>query len=137
MKNSTTHKLFIEAAKALQNDPVYLELEEARKANDANTELTKLIDEFETARASFSQLMSSGGEPDKDAIAAANMQVRGLYHEIMETESMKRYNEAKEQLDLLVSYIQASINAAVQGQDPETAELPESCGHDCSSCAGC
>ncbi len=132
----TTLEMFIEAAKALQKDPVYLKLEEVRVANEANEDLVKKVDSFNAARGELTALMS-GNEADKSKIAEINNTVRSLYTEIMEDEGMVKYNEAKEELDVLLTYIQATINAAVSGEDPATAEPPEACGGSCSSCSGC
>ncbi len=133
-----TINAFIEAAKTLQKDPIYIELEQARTENDKNEQLKKLIEEFDTARSEFGKLMSSGAEPDKARVDAMNMQVRGLYQEIMSSEGMTRYNEAKEKMDYVISHVQAIINAAMMGEDPATAQPEESsCGGSCSTCSGC
>ncbi len=132
----TTLEKFIEAAKELQKDPVYLRIEEIRDANEKNEELTKKVDAFNTAREELTAAMSTN-EPDREKIAELNNSVRSLYTEIMENEGMVKYNEAKGELDELLTYIQAVINAAVNGEDPETAEPPEACGGSCSSCSGC
>ncbi len=133
----TTLEMFIDAAKALQKDPIYLNVEELRIANDNDAELVKKIDDFNTSRGELTSMMSDG-EPDRERMAELNNSVRALYTEIMETEGMVKYSEAKEGLDKLVAHIQAVLGAALAGEDPETAEPSmESCGGSCSSCSGC
>ncbi len=132
----TTLEMFIEAAKALQKDPIYLQLDTIRNENEADEELVQKVNSFNAARAELTSMMSDK-EPDREKIAELNSSVRNLYTEIMENKGMVSYNEAKEELDVLLTHIQAVINAAVSGEDPATAEPPESCGGSCSSCSGC
>ncbi len=133
----TTLEMFIEAAKALQKDPIYLNVEKLRVANDENPQLVAKIDEFNSLRGELTGMMSSG-EPDRDKVAELNNKVRELYTEIMETQGMVKYSEAKEELDDLVAHIQAVLDAALAGEDPASAEpAPAGCGGSCSSCSGC
>ncbi len=132
----TTLEMFIEAAKALQSDPAYLKLDSIREANEKDENLVKLVDEFNSKRAELTSAMSTP-DPDKASIAELNSSVRNLYTEIMENDGMVKYNEAQVELDELVKHIQAVLTAAINGQDPATAEPPAECGGSCSSCSGC
>ena len=105
--------LFKRAAMALQTDPRYLALDQARKANDKDEELQNLIAEL-------------------------NTKVNDLYGKIMADEGMTAYNEAKRDCENLVNYIDAIINTAMNGGDPMTVQEPsESCTGSCSTCGGC
>ena len=55
----------------------------------------------------------------------------------MNNESMQAYNEAKNEMDSLMQYINAILTTAVNGGDPMTVEEPSSCSGDCSGCSGC
>ena len=100
--------LFKRAAMALQTDPRYLVLDQARKANDKDEELQNMIGEFD------------------------------LYGKIMADEGMVAYNEAKRDCENLVNYIDAIINTAMNGGDPMTVQEPStSCTGSCSTCGGC
>ncbi len=133
----TTLEMFIEAAKALQKDPVYLRLDTIRNENEADEALVNSVNKFNAARAELTAMMSGGEPDDKAKIADLNNSVRNLYTEIMENKGMVAYNEAKEELDVLLTHVQAVINAAVSGEDPATAEPPVDCAGSCSSCSGC
>ena len=105
--------LFKRAAMALQTDPRYLALDQARKLNDRDEELQNMIGEFNLAR-------------------------MDLNNKIMADEGMTAYNEAKKDCENLVNYIDAIINTAMNGGDPMTVQEPSaSCTGSCSTCGGC
>ena len=120
----------------LQKDQRYLVLENARRMNDADEELQQQIGEFNLARIDLNNEIS---KPEKDAerIAELNDKVRKIYGDIMSNESMVAYNEAKNEVDQLMQYINAILVTAVNGGDPMTVEEPSSCGGDCAGCSGC
>ena len=107
--------LFKRAAMALQTDPRYLALDQARKANDKDEELQNLIGEFNLARMDLNNEISKSERSD-ERIAELNTKVNDLYGKIMADEGMTAYN----------------------GGDPMTVQEPsESCTGSCSTCGGC
>ena len=120
----------------LQKDQRYLVLENARRMNDADEELQQQIGEFNLARIDLNN-ETSKPEKDADRIAELNDKVRKIYGDIMSNESMVAYNEAKNEVDQLMQYINAILVTAVNGGDPMTVEEPSSCGGDCAGCSGC
>ncbi len=129
--------LFKRAAMALQTDSRYLALDQARKMNDRDEELQSMIGEFNLARMDLNNEL---GKADRDdaRIAELNEKVNSLYGRIMNDEGMLAYNEAKQECEALVNYIDAIINTAMNGGDPMTVEQPQSaCTGSCSSCGGC
>ena len=112
--------LFKRAAMALQTDPRYLALDQARKANDKDEELMDLNNEI------------SKSERSDERIAELNTKVNDLYGKIMADEGMTAYNEAKRDCENLVNYIDAIINTAMNGGDPMTVQEPSE-----STCGGC
>ncbi len=120
----------------LQKDQRYLVLENARQMNDADEELQQQIGEFNLARIDLNNEISKP-EKDADRIAELNDKVRKIYGDIMSNESMVAYNEAKNEVDQLMQYINAILVTAVNGGDPMTVEEPSSCGGDCAGCSGC
>ena len=120
----------------LQKDQRYLVLENARRMNDADEELQQQIGEFNLARIDLNNEISKP-EKDADRIAELNDKVRKIYGDIMSNESMVAYNEAKNEVDQLMQYINAILVTAVNGGDPMTVEDPSSCGGDCAGCSGC
>ena len=114
--------LFKRAAMALQTDPRYLALDQARKANDKDEELQNLIGEFNLARMDLNNEISKSERSD-ERIAELNTKVNDLYGKIMADEGMTAYNEAKRDCENLVNYIDAIINTAMNGGDPMTVQL--------------
>lgn len=130
--------MFKEAAVQLQKEMEYQALRSACDANDNNEALQKLIGDFNLARLDLNAELSKEDDKDQEKIAALNAQVNTLYNEVMATESMKTYNEAKTEMENVMSYINAILNTAVNGGDPMTTEMPQQgCSGSCSSCAGC
>ena len=111
--------LFKRAAMALQTDPRYVILDQARKANDKDEELQNLIGEFNLARMDLNNEIGKN-ERDDARIAELNEKVNSLYGQIMGNEGMVAYNEAKRECENLVNYIDAIINTAMNGGDPMT-----------------
>ena len=129
-------ELFKRAAVALQTDPRYLALEQARKMNDSDEELQNMIGEFNLARMDLNNEITKE-ERDDQRIAELNEKVNSLYGQIMSDEGMIAYNDAKRDCEALINHIDAIINTAMNGGDPMTVETPANCTHDCSTCGGC
>ena len=123
--------LFKKAAAALQTDPRYLELDAARRENDADEELQQMIGEFNLARL---DLNNESAKPETDAarVAELNERVNSLYSQIMASEGMVRYNAAKKECEEMVGHIDAIINTAMNGGDPMSVKAPTG-----ASCGGC
>ena len=115
--------LFKRAAVALQTDPRYLALDQARKANDNDENLQNLIGEFNLARMDLNNEIGKS-ERDDARITELNEKVNNLYGQIMGDEGMTAYNEAKRECENLVNYIDAIINTAMNGGDPMTVHPP-------------
>ena len=129
--------LFKRAAMALQTDPRYLAMDQARKMNDKDEELQNLIGEFNLARMDLNNEIGKTERSDA-RIAELNEKVNDLYGKIMADEGMVAYNEAKRDCENLVNYIDAIINTAMNGGDPMTVQEPSaSCTGSCSTCGGC
>ncbi|MGN0984153.1 MAG: YlbF family regulator [Gemmiger sp.] len=129
--------LFKKAAAAMQTDPRYLELDSARRENDADEELQNLIGEFNLARLDLNN-EAAKNDTDADRVAELNQRVSALYNQIMSSEGMVRYNTAKAECEAMVSHIDAIINTAMNGGDPMTVNPPaDGCTGSCSTCGGC
>jgi len=129
--------LFKKAAAAMQTDPRYLELDAARRENDADQELQALIGEFNLARLDLNN-EAAKAETNPDRVAELNQRISDLYSQIMASEGMVRYNTAKAECEAMVSYIDAIINTAMNGGDPMAVRQPESgCSGSCATCGGC
>lgn len=129
--------LFKKAAVAMQTDPRYLELDAARRENDADQELQGLIGEFNLARLDLNN-ESTKTETAAARVAELNQRINDLYTQIMASEGMVRYTTAKAECEAMVSYIDAIINTAMNGGDPMTVQQPQgSCTGSCATCGGC
>lgn len=129
--------LFKKAAAALQTDPRYLALDAARKANDSNEALQEQIGEFNLARLDLNNEVGLD-ERDEAKVAQLNAKVNQLYTEIMASEGMLNYNNAKTEVEAMIGHIDAIINTAMNGGDPMSVQQPEEgCSGSCSSCSGC
>lgn len=129
-------ELFKKAAMAMQTDPRYLAMDEARRAADENKELQDLIGEFNLARMDLNNEMSKE-ERDEERMNELNQKVSGLYTQAMGHPAMIAFNEAKAKAEAMIAHIDAIINTAMNGGDPMSVEEPSSCTGSCSSCGGC
>lgn len=130
---------FKEAAKALQEDACYLDYENAKKVNDADAGLQKMLGDFTLLRLEINNEM---GKDDRDAtrIGEMNREATELYGKIMESPNMQAYNQARAAIEEYVQYVNVILNTAIDGGDPYEVEKPDaSCcaSGGCSSCAGC
>ena len=99
-------------------------------------ELQQQIGEFNLARIDLNNEVSKQ-EKNAERITELNEKIQSIYTDVMNNESMQAYNEAKNEMDSLMQYINAILTTAVNGGDPMTVEEPSSCGGDCSGCSGC
>lgn len=130
--------MFKEAAVALQKDPRYQKLADARQKNDDDEELQNMIGEFNLVRLDLNNEMEKD-DRDDERVKELDTKINHLYNGIMTSPSMLAYNEAKQEIKGLVSHINAIVAAAVDGDDPMLVTEPvEGCGPDgCASCSGC
>ena len=127
-----------ELGKAIQQDPIYAELEAAKKLNDEDFELQKLIERFGVLQQSYEY--EAGKEtPDEDRLSATEAQLESLYETIMGNANMARFEGAKAKMDIMMNKIVAILAASVNGDDPMTVDPDkliheDECGGDCDCC---
>lgn len=123
---------------AIQADERYIKYHEAKKNNDNDENLQKLIEEFNFKRV---QLNSEMSKPDKnqERLSELDSEIKSLYGNIMANENMSAFNKAKNEMDTLLSQVNMIITMSANGEDPLTCpiEVSSSCSGSCSSCAGC
>ncbi|MDL2252794.1 YlbF family regulator [Ruminococcaceae bacterium OttesenSCG-928-I18] len=131
---------FKEAAVAFQQEENYKKLAAARKANDEDSELQKQLGDFNLVRLDLNNELHKEERDDK-RVAELNERINNLYNDIMSNKNMVAYNQAKEEIEGFIQYVNAILNAAIDGEDPLQVGPPpveeEGCGGSCSSCAGC
>ncbi len=127
-----------ELAKALQQSDEYVLMEEARKKSDSNSSLQEKISNFNLKKIAYNH-ESTHENPDNEKLEKLDREIREIYQSIMQDEDMIAYSEAKTQVDALMKKIEYVLAMALNGQDPETIEVPETsgCSGNCSSCGGC
>lgn len=130
--------LFKQAAKALQEDPRYLALDAARKANDADTGLQAMIAEFGNLNTAYQQA-AMGTEEERKQVGELQSRMNDLYGKIMTNPTMQAYGEAQQAAEKLIGFIDRIISEAMNGGDPMLVEEePASCcSGGCSGCSGC
>ncbi len=122
--------------RAIQLDERYKAYDKARQENDDDEQLQKAIGEFNIARMNLNMEVAKE-DADNDKISEYNRVLQDAYEAITDCEGMQKYTQAKEDLDKLMSYVQAILSAAISGQDPDAVEEPSGCSGDCGSCGGC
>lgn len=122
----------------IQKDPAYIRLGIAKQRNDEDKELQENIGRLNLIRIQFNAEQSKEGEKDNKKLEELNEEFKTLYGKIMRNESMTEYNAAKEAMDEVMNNITAILSMCVNGEDPQTCQVPQrGCSGSCSSCGGC
>ena len=126
--------------RAIQQNEIYLKLQEITKQADADKSLQDGIGEFNLKRFAINREASKEeGERDEEALRKMNEELRVLYAGLMENPNMVAYNAAKNEFDTLMQKVNTIISMCSEGADPDSVdvEAAAACGGNCSSCAGC
>lgn len=124
---------------AIQEDKRYLDFMSAKEANEADIELNGLIGKLNLIQLSY-QNESAKEEPDQNKLEGMDAEFRDIYGQIMLNENMRKYEEAKNEVDSMMNYLIQILTLCVNGDDPATCEPAapeEGCGGNCASCGGC
>jgi cell fate (sporulation/competence/biofilm development) regulator YlbF (YheA/YmcA/DUF963 family) len=124
-------------ARAIQTDGRYIELSEARAANDADEALQEAIGRYNLARIRLRAAQKDGDGGQDDKSAAITDEAESAYREIMAFAGMERYEKAQREIERLSGWVSAVIAAAFAGDDPDSARPPSSCTGRCGGCSGC
>lgn len=126
-----------ELGKVIQESDEYKALEAARIASDNDEELQAQIQKFNLTRMKI-DIESAKPEPDEAKISNLNEELMNIYTEVMGSDKMIAFNNAKETIDALMNNVTSLLTAAVNGEDPATFD-PElaGCAGSCSTCGGC
>ena len=106
------------------------------EANDNDQELLDLIGKFNMKRVELNTALSKE-QKDNERLNTLNEELKALYQEVMSNKNMAEYNEAKNDVDMMMNQVNAILVMSVNGEDPETCNPAPSCGGSCSSCSGC
>ncbi len=129
-------KLTRELGKEIQKDERYLAMQNAIKANEADSGLNELMSKIQLIQVSY-QHEASKENPDEGKMQAYDEEFRGVYTQIMMNPNMQAYEKARKDIDELMNYLTGILAMCVNGDDPDTCDpTAHSCGGDCGSC-GC
>lgn len=127
-----------ELGAAIQQDERYLAFKAAKEANDADMKLNELIGKINLIQMGY-QNESEKETPDAAKLEKMDEEFRNVYGEIMLNESMKNYEEKKQEVDGMMKYVIDILTLCVNGEDPLTCEpaAEADCTGNCASCGGC
>ena len=123
---------------AIQQDERYLAFHEARRTNEADTDLNDLINKIQLIHMSY-QHEAAKDDANEEKLAAYDKEFSEVYQAVMANENMQKYEAARHAVDDMMNEISAILSLCVQGEDPETCQPQEEhhCSGECGSCGGC
>ncbi|MEE1245657.1 MAG: YlbF family regulator [Acutalibacteraceae bacterium] len=123
---------------AIQQDERYLAFHEARRTNEADTDLNDLINKIQLIHMSY-QHEAAKDDANEEKLAAYDKEFSEVYQAVMANENMQKYEAARHAVDDMMNEITAILSLCVQGEDPETCQPQEEhhCSGECGSCGGC
>ena len=126
--------------KEIQADERYKAFVEAKQKNEEDIALQGMLGKLRLLQMSY-QNESEKEQPDEERLQQWDDEFRKTYTEAMLNENMRAYEEKKQAVDDLMTYVVNLLTLCVNGEDPETAEPRanngEGCTGSCSSCGGC
>jgi cell fate (sporulation/competence/biofilm development) regulator YmcA (YheA/YmcA/DUF963 family) len=116
--------------KTLKEDERLKRLENAKKQYQENTDLGKMMIEYEVQQKA---LENEVVKPEKDThfIDIIQNRINELYKNITEHPTFIELNEAQNVVNELMNSVNQTIMFNITG------ELPGDCTHNCSTCGGC
>ena len=127
-----------EIGTAIQQNEQYIDYKIKEQNVECDKELQDMIEDLNLKKVSINNEISKE-TTDHEKIDELNTKIGELYNKIMQSETMKIYNEAKQKFEETLRKVSFIINSSAAGQDPYTID-PESdggCTGSCSGCSGC
>ena len=121
----------IDFAKKIQETKEYKDLQQAKKNNDNDENLTKKIVEYNILRNDVENIIREEKYDEKD-IDNKNVEIKKKYDEIMSNENMKNFNEKSDILNNLMNRIHSILVGAVNVKEIDRCYADEK--YDCGSC---
>ena len=123
---------------AIQQDERYLAFHEARRTNEADTDLNDLINKIQLIHMSY-QHEAAKDDANEEKLAAYDKEFSEVYQTVMANENMQKYEAARHAVDDMMNEITAILSLCVQGEDPKTCQPQEEhhCSGECGSCGVC
>lgn len=121
---------------ALQEDDRFKKCQEAMKANEANPVVKEKTEIMQVLQAAYQGEMQKEA-PDQAAMEKMDEDFKMAYLEMMNQDTMKAFNEARDELNGVLNYMVQLLYLCANGEDPKTCEpSQDTCGGDCGSCGG-
>ncbi len=117
-----------ELGELIKSCPQMAKLKEAEAKQAEDEDAKTLMLEFNMNRMNLGRDIQSGKITEEDAVRKNNEAFQKL---VSSNDSIREYVEAKNELDKVVSQVNAILNFYITGQ------APGGCTHDCASCGGC
>ncbi len=123
---------------SIQQSDEYITYKVKEQNMQCDKELQKIIEDFNLKKVSINHEISKENV-DQAKIDKLNSEIGELYNKIMENNTMKIYNEAKQKFEETLRKVSLIINSASAGEDPMTVNVDEdlSCTGSCEGCSGC
>ncbi|MBR4979665.1 MAG: YlbF family regulator [Clostridia bacterium] len=127
---------------ALKESDEYKKFCETRDAMKQNSDLKAKLDEFKIQKSVF-DIEKEKEDADEHVLDVISSRMEALYNEISDIPEMKAYNEAEENLNMLMTAVNMTISSYIGAEEyttePEKASgnAPDNCVHDCSKCHLC
>ncbi|NLB35772.1 MAG: YlbF family regulator [Clostridiales bacterium] len=125
-----------ELGKAIQEDERYIKFHKAREANEADKELTDLINQIQLVHMSY-QHEAEKEDADESKLNEYEKEFQGLYSKAKANPNMQRYEAAMNEIDALMKNITGILSCCAMGEDADTCEPEHGCTGSCDSCSGC
>lgn len=126
-----------ELGKQLQKENQYIRFSIAQKAVEDDDELQEQIADFNMKRYELTKEVSKE-DRNEDLISELDRTVRFAYGKVTSNPKMIEFNDAQDDFNDYLQYIEHIITESADGKDPDKIEKPEtSCTGNCESCGGC
>lgn len=130
-------KMAREMGKEIQATAEYKRVMAAQEACDKDAALQDGIGQFNLKRMDLNNEMQKE-DKDDNKLQALNTELQKIYTDVMGNANMMEYNIARQEMDAIMQKVNAVLTMSLNGEDPETCEIPEhNCSGSCSSCGGC
>ncbi len=127
-----------ELGSAIQRHESYIDYKIKQQNVECDENLQKMMKDFNSKKSEINQEISKENT-DQSKIDKLNEEINKLYMDIMQNETMNKYNEAKQKFESVLRGITLIINRSSFGEDPKTIDIEESdsCSGSCHGCSGC
>ncbi|MCI8979337.1 MAG: YlbF family regulator [Clostridia bacterium] len=116
-----------ELGELIQNSEEMKNVKNAEILQENDDKAQELLKEFNMQRMNLARDMQNNKISQEEAIKQNNEAFEKM---LEESESIKKYIDAKHEFDSLVNQVNQVLNFYITGQDPN-------CTHNCSTCGGC